>query len=145
MTQVIGVCFKWTISPSIWDRYSAISQPSLSANVSAAKVERTTLLTLLEFYISGQNLLWKSVRKIIWPPWLPPSGRLLKLAPVYKFNCVWIKAWEEDLVLPFFTRFPTLYSSITSWSFMLLTLCFHVVECYKYLNWCQILRYQITS
>ena len=55
--QAIGICSKQRLSPSIWDRYGAISQPSLSASVSAAKVEHTTLLTLLELRISVQHLL----------------------------------------------------------------------------------------
>ena len=45
------------LGQNIWDRYSAVSQPSLNVSASAVKVECTTLLTLLEFHISGQHLL----------------------------------------------------------------------------------------
>ena len=124
MIQVIGTCSRWKIFPRIGDRYSAVLQPPLSASVSAAKVDYTTLLTLLEFHISGQHLLWKSVRKIIWPLWLTPSGRLLKLASVYKASLIVFgsRLGKRIWFFSFLTCFTTLFSSITSWIFMLLTL-----------------------
>ena len=67
----------------------------------------TTLLTLMEFLISGQHLLLVSVRKIIW---LPPSGRSHL-----------VKAWELDVFFFIFNTFYY-YLSMISRIFMLQTL-----------------------
>ena len=56
-----------------------MSAASVKAKVSAARVDLTTLLTLLELEETGHDLLWVSVRKTTNAPWLLPLGKLLKL------------------------------------------------------------------
>ena len=59
---------------------NAVSHPSVSAKVSAARLDLVTCLNLAEYQALGselENLLHKNA---IYPPWLPLSGKLLKLA-----------------------------------------------------------------
>ena len=56
----------------------AVSHLSVSAEVSIAKVDLVTRLSLVEFQAIGaelENLLHKNT---MYPPWLAPSGKLLK-------------------------------------------------------------------
>ena len=64
------------------------------------------------------------VRKNIWPPWLMLYHRLLKLASVYKtsWNGFGSKSWKRIWFFWSLKYFTTLFSSITSQIFMLLTL-----------------------
>ena len=78
---VMLVCFGDFASSSVkFDRNIAESQASDMASVSTARVERTTRGNLVEFHERGTTLLYLLFKKMIYPPWLPPSGRLLKLA-----------------------------------------------------------------
>ena len=60
-------------------------------------------------------LLLSSVKKIIWPVWLPPLGKLSKLASVNKWSLILFRfSWGELIpFLEFFTFFIILltYSS----------------------------------
>ena len=47
---------------------NAVSAASVKANVSAARVDLTTLLTLLELQDMGQELLYLSARKTMKAP-----------------------------------------------------------------------------
>ena len=60
-----------------------ISHPSVIDNVSAAKVDRTTRFIFDEFHSNGQLWFSLSVINNVFPYWLPPLRRLLKLASVY--------------------------------------------------------------
>ena len=65
----------------------AVLHLSISAKVSADRVDLVTGLSLVEFQTIGaelENLLHKNS---MYPPWLPPSGKLLKLALEYSINC----------------------------------------------------------
>ena len=60
-----------------------VSQPSDKANVFAAIVDLVTRFKLIELQAIGPTLLYLSLNRIMKPPWLPPLGRLLKLASEY--------------------------------------------------------------
>ena len=60
-----------------------VSYPSDKANVSAANVDLETHFSLIELQAIGATLLYLSLNRIKKPPWLPPFGRLLKLASEY--------------------------------------------------------------
>ena len=62
-----------------------VSQPSDKANVYAAIVDLATRFSLILVLI-GATLLYLSLNRIIKPPWLPPFGRLLKLASEYNLT-----------------------------------------------------------
>ena len=89
-------------------------------------------MTSLEFHISGQYLLWTSMSKIIWPPWLSPSGRLLMLASVYNASLIVFgsRLGKNIWLFSFLIRFTSLFISMASRIFMLLTLVLilHVSE-----------------
>ena len=53
------------------------------ANASAAIVDLATRFKLIELQAIGVTLLYLSLNRIMKPPWLPPLGRLLKLASEY--------------------------------------------------------------
>ena len=75
---VMLVCF---VNSSVkFDRNIAESQALDMASVSAARFERTTRHNLVEFHERGTTLLLLLLKKMIYPPWLPLPGRLLKLA-----------------------------------------------------------------
>ena len=118
--QLIGVCSRWRISPNNLDRWSVTFHEVPLFWLIRLNV---LLLIFLEFYVSREHLLWMLVRKIS-PPWLPSTVGLLKMVSVYTTS--WIvfgsRLGKRIWFFWFLTRFTTLFSSMTTQIFMLLTL-----------------------
>ena len=62
----------------------ADSTPSIIAIVSAAKVQLTMLLIILDCHLMRLDLMCLSTSNMTCPPWLPPSLRFPKAATVNK-------------------------------------------------------------
>lgn len=74
-----------------------MSHPSESNNAFAFMVDWTAFLIFDEFE-SGHVLFLSHVKKIIWPAWLPPYLKLLKLAPDNNCSCTLFKSgWGRFL------------------------------------------------
>ena len=72
----------WICSMSVvkFTMKNAVSNLSVSAKVSVAKVDLATCLKLVKFQAMGAELESMWHKNTIYPPGLPSSGKLLKLA-----------------------------------------------------------------
>ena len=95
ITVLLILCC-WKIWLTICVVKKDTSHPSVTDKVSAAKVDRTTRFIFDEFQANGQLRFSLSVINNICPPWLPPLGRLLKLASAC-IEWIYIEARKLDV------------------------------------------------
>ena len=84
VTEIVWICSMSVIKFAMKD---VVLHLSVSAKVSADRVDLVTGLSLVEFQTTGAELENLSHKNCMYPPWLPPSGKLLKLALEYSNNC----------------------------------------------------------
>ena len=101
-----------------------MSLPSEKVNASAANDDLAILHTLFDFQDIGQELLNSSVSSTIWPPWLAPLQRLLKLASEYMVTLT-LGRWRDGKVMKLLLLFANLIiwlASLISCNVALVTL-----------------------
>ena len=77
VTEIVWVC---SMSVTKFAIKNAVSHLSVSAKVSAARVDLVTCFSLVKFEAIDAELENFFHKNTMYPPWLPPSGKLLKLA-----------------------------------------------------------------
>ena len=77
VTEIVGICIMSVIKFAL---KNAVSQLSVSAKVSAARVDLVKRLSLVEFQAIGAELENLLPKNTMYPPLLALSGKLLKFA-----------------------------------------------------------------